>query len=163
MTHPAVLKTDTHIKAILANQDLAVELVSGLSHVTWTDGQSLSCMSYVEAGNSIASLRGKGECYSDLVLDSRLGFVTESVWELMDGYGWYPLNPNASPENPDHVKSIMEECEVRDYRMIQPWVYYRHDAPFAGDDLISRMNRCCFSSQVTLTEWEIFYLNIPTE
>ena len=80
--NPLVKKliADNEIKLTLVNSILAKELVSGLTNVTWTDGQSLCCMSYVEAGNFVASLRDQGECYSDLVLDSRPGFVTVAIW-----------------------------------------------------------------------------------
>ncbi len=157
------LTADNKIKLTLVNSILAGELVSGLTNVTWTDGQSLCSMSYVEAGNFVASLRDQGECYSDLVLDGRPGFVTVAIWDLLEKHGWYPVNPRKTPENPNLLDHILAICEARKHGPIEPWVHYHHKASTTCKSDIGRMIRCCFNGQATLTEWELYFLNIAAE
>ena len=157
------LTADKKIKAVLANQDLAEQLVAGLTNVTWTNGRSLCSMNHVEAGNFVADIRDKRECYSDLVLAGRPGFVTIAIWDLLENYGWYPVNPRKNPENSALLVQILAICEARKHRPIEPWVHYHHEETTTSDTEIGRMIRCCFNGQATLTEWELYFLNIAAE
>ena len=155
----AQLNSDPSFKELVADKDVADEIHSGLSGKTWTNGKAFCCFNYVEAGKFVAHLRGKGECYSDFLFVGRPGFITENTLEILEERGWYPTNPDVIPENPELATRIVAECEKREHKQIEPWVYYYHEYTFSGDDEMGRMKRCCSNGQVTLTEWELFYLN----
>ena len=106
------LNAKSNIKEILANDSLAVDLVSALSHVIWTNGELFACMSDIDAGNSIALLRDKGEYYSDFAPDIRTSIDAEGVGKLLSGCGWYPANESDLLKISAHLHDIVEGGEV---------------------------------------------------
>ena len=155
----AALTAETNFTSFISYKGVAVELVSSLTNVMWTNGRSLCCMNHVEAGNFVADIRGYSECYSDFILKGRSGLVTDTISELLVRIGWYPVNPTQTPENPALSDYILRICEAREYGPVDPWVFYYHRKFTLSPCALGRMIRCCYNGQVTLTEWELYYLN----
>ena len=153
------LNSDPAIKELIDDENFAIALFSGLTGIMWTDGESLNCLNYVEAGKFVAHLRDKGECYSDFLFAGEPDYITKEILEILGMNGWYPTNPKTRLEYPELATDIVTDCELRETEPVEAWVYYYEGCFFDGCDLMERMKRCCLNGQTTLTEWELFYLN----
>ena len=160
---PALLNKNLVIKEFVKDFDRAIALFSGLAGKSWTDGKSICSFNYVEAGKYIASLRNYGECYSDYFYSGSPGYITSKIMELLGEFAWFPIDPNAKIEDSNLATQILNECESRSAKQLEPWVFYYHDIARPGDKEVERMIRCCLEGKAKLTDWEQFYLNFDLE
>ena len=106
------LSANANLKTALGIDPLAIQLVSALTDVVWSDGEYFALMNFVQAGNTVAMLRDKGERFFDFYQGSRPGFVTHAVLYLVEGSGWYPIHPDKLKEYSNIIVNAAAGCKI---------------------------------------------------
>lgn len=137
----------------------AEEIYGALCSVLWTHGSGKEHFgTWMQAAETAAALRGKGETWADYFLCGNEGDVSGEVEDLLSELGWEPSGYLKSPEDMRKAERLLEICEKRPPTEMPGWyAYWITGLQDGKDSAAGRIHMAAFLGKVTLSEWARFW------
>ena len=156
---PAVLARSPQVIEAVADRDFADDLYGALCSIGWRDAATGKEYwgTWSRAARLVASLRGRGECYTDFFLLGNEGVLVEKVDDLLYGLGWGNIGGVDPDSRARRAIRIVETCEARPVAQTPEWYRLWANGLSYETKLDSRMHVCALAGQATLEEWDLFW------
>jgi hypothetical protein len=164
---PAELARSKDVIEAVADRDFAEDLYGGLCSIGWRhDATGKEYWgTWQRAAKIVASLRGRGECYTDFFLMGNEGVLVEQVDDLLYGLGWSNIGGVDPESRSKRAMMIVETCEARSMGETPEWYRMWANGLSFGPSPDNRMHVCALTGRVSLEEWDLFWelFEVPSE
>ena len=149
--HPEVLDA-------VAVDELAWDIYGALCSLGWRNASGKEYWgTWRQAGEIVASLRGRGECRTDFFLVGTEGIVTDRVLELFGKIGWSLIGTVNFESRRRRAMGILVNCEARLIGETPDWYAdWAHGLSYT-DTPYSRIHLCALTGRVSFEEWQAFW------
>jgi hypothetical protein len=153
------LHRSPHIMEAVRDFSFAGDLYGALCSLGWHNEETGKQYwgSWRAGAETLVSMRGLNESYTDFFLMGNEGLLTEEVNEMLEDIGWTCLGRADVESRNRRAIRLLEVCESRPHAEAPEWYRHWSTGLRIGDQPNHRIHLCAATGRVTLTEWNDFW------